>query len=39
MSANAKFRWFLLAPITFLLTLSFLFLFCGSVFGDDFTDG
>ena len=26
-------------PLTFLLALTFLFLFCGSVFGDDFKDG
>ena len=26
-------------PVTFLLALTFLFLFSGSVFGDDFQDG
>ena len=26
-------------PLTFLLVLTFLFLFCGSVFADDFKDG
>ena len=26
-------------PLTFLLSLTFLFLFSGSVFGDDFQDG
>ena len=26
-------------PLTFLLSLTFLFLFCGSVYGDDYQDG
>jgi hypothetical protein len=26
-------------PLTFLLSLTFLFLFCGSVYGDDLKDG